>query len=316
MLLNKARQPTGASRVGAVIVSYFPDIVALTYAVDAISDQVSHIVIVDNGSSLDLSISLTKLAQTKQITLIKFQENMGIAAAQNAGIESIQKLGVEFVILFDQDSCPAPGMVDELLKAHDEHASLGVPIAALGPLTIDEKTRVPGKFVAISRGRVVSQNCPSGNARVFSDFLIASGCMMPLTAIRDIGEMNHSYFIDHVDTEWCVRARMKGWSLIGVCDAKLFHNLGDRAVRIWIGRWREVSVHSPLRNYYMVRNTLIMIRETAMPLSWRFAFLLRLLLFVMFLIVWLPSRTERVKMVTTGIWHGLSSRSGKYLGTR
>ena len=37
--------------------------------------------------------------------------------------------------------------------------------------------------------------------------LISSGCLIPLSAIDTIGEMDEELFIDHVDTDWFLRAK-------------------------------------------------------------------------------------------------------------
>ncbi|MFP3480127.1 glycosyltransferase family 2 protein, partial [Burkholderia sp. SIMBA_057] len=81
--------------------------------------------------------------------------------------------------------------------------------------------------------------------------------------------MNESFFIDHVDTEWCLRANAAGYALFGVCAARLDHELGDRIVRLWAIRWRAVPVHSPVRMYYMFRNTIRLLAATPMCWTWR-----------------------------------------------
>ena len=133
-----------------------------------------------------------------------------------------------------------------------------------------------------------------------------------MAVIEAVGGMNEGYFIDHVDTEWCLRARMAGWQIFGVCAARLTHALGDRIIRIWFGRWREVSVHSPLRDYYILRNTVLMLRQVPMTWSWRFAQLGRIVQFLVFFGLAVPPRGRRFGMMMKGIWHGVVGRMGAY----
>jgi len=51
-----------------------------------------------------------------------------------------------------------------------------------------------------------------------TDMLIASGCLIPADVLRDVGLMDDALFIDHVDTDWCMRARARGYRLLGVCE--------------------------------------------------------------------------------------------------
>lgn len=306
-MMNKEQTPSGPRRVGAVIVSYFPDVSSLTRNIEALLPQIGHVVIVDNGSGAEQLQMLSAMAESEKTTLISFRENRGVATAQNSGIAQIKAMGFEFVILFDQDSLAAPGMVDALLKAYETHTAEGMHVAAVGPLTVDARTGNEGSFATFSRGRIVQHSGTSATMQV--DLLISSGCMMPITALEEVGPMNSDYFIDNVDTEWCIRARIKGWVLFGVPDARLFHNLGDRVVRVWLGRWRNVSVHTPLRDYYICRNSLFMLRLSGLPLSWAFALLARLLMFIVFSFLALPPRLERLRKITLGISHGLCKRT-------
>ena len=80
--------------------------------------------------------------------------------------------------------------------------------------------------------------------------------------------MREDLFIDHVDLEWGVRARKAGWRLVAVPGAKLTHSLGDDVVRL-PGRDQPVHVHSPIRNYYILRNTIALVRTSLLPGKWR-----------------------------------------------
>lgn len=310
MKADKAKIASSTQRVGAVIVSYFPDVAALARNIEALTPQIAHIVLVDNGSAPRLVSAMSALTNLGSITLISFSENHGIAAAQNAGIAHIQAMGLEYIVLFDQDSQAAPDMVEELLNAYDTHTAKGMRVAAAGALTIDARTGSVGKFAVFSHGRIVQRSCANESDVVLADTLIASGCLMPMSALKEIGMMNSDYFIDNVDTEWCIRARLNHWQLLGVPKAKLFHNLGDRTVRVWAGRWRNVFVHTPLRDYYIARNTVLMLRTLNMPFSWKVALASRLLTFIVFSLLALAPRLGRMKKLGRGLLHGFCKRGG------
>ena len=301
----------GAS-VGAVVVSYHPDFVVFNTLLEALSGQVNIIYVVDNGSGEAALEGLRALITGKNVEVIALPTNRGIAAAHNIGISRVVERGLKYALLFDQDSVPAPDMVVRLVSAHQSLDDQGANVAAVGPVSVDQRTGTLGNFARIRAASVQQVPCADTDDVMEVDFLISSGCLIPIEALNAIGGMNEDYFIDHVDTEWCIRARAAGWQLFGVCGAKLSHALGDRVVRVWLGRWREVSVHSPLRDYYMFRNTVLMLRQVPMAWSWRVAHLRRIVLFFIFFGLIIAPRRERIAMMMRGIWHGLIGRMGNY----
>ncbi|GMG90989.1 rhamnosyltransferase [Cupriavidus sp. TKC] len=302
-------EESAISSVGAVVVTYNPDVLHLMRLLQALGPQVAQIVVVDNGSSVVPDISGGSFGAP--VTLIECGGNLGIAAAHNKGLMRLKANGVSYGLLMDHDSLPLDGMVENLLSADKALRLEGVKLAAVGPVTIDRRTHARSKFVKIRGGIVGRVECAEGKRWVEADFLISSGTLIRLDVLADIGLMNEAYFIDHVDTEWCLRALNKGYRIFGICDALLDHSLGDHVVRVWFGRMREVPVHSPLRNYYIFRNTIAMLRDVPMPLGWQSAHLYRLLQFMVFFVIGIPPRGLRARLMMKGIGHGIAGRTGK-----
>ena len=70
--------------------------------------------------------------------------------------------------------------------------------------------------------------------------------------------------------------------------------------------------HSPLRDYYMFRNSILLAREPYVPLRWKLYFLSRLVQFAGFFLPFAPERGQRLRMMATGILHGLQGRTGSH----
>jgi hypothetical protein len=103
-------------------------------------------------------------------------------------------------------------------------------------------------------------------ARGECDVLIASGSLLPMAVLDEVGGMEEALFIDQVDTEWCLRARGRGYRAFGVRDAVLDHRPGEGLRWIWLGRWRRLIRHPPFRYYTIFRNTLVVCRrDYALP---------------------------------------------------
>lgn len=297
--------------VCAVIVTYRPETALIAELLAAVASQVFTVIIVDNGSDADCLASLAAFAKAgPNRHVLALGENQGIAAAQNKGISRALTLNASHVLLLDHDSIPAQDMVRQLLLLESRLLTANIKVGAVGPTLIDRRTSTRGGFVR-RRGLGISRVFPdSSTGFVETDFLIASGMLIRAQALHKIGLMNSGYFIDHVDTEWCFRAVHLGYRLFGAQQAVLLHTLGNAVMKIWLGRWREVPIHSPTRNYYIFRNTVSMVRHTPMSWPWRLAHVYRLTIFMAFFIMAGKPRAKRLGLMLRGIRDGLSGRQG------
>jgi rhamnosyltransferase len=141
--------------------------------------------------------------------------------------------------------------------------------------------------------------------------LIASGCLLTREALESAGAMDEDLFIDKVDTEWCLRAVSQGFALAGVPAARLQHRLGERTVRVWWLRWRELPAHRPLRYYYIVRNSLLLWRRPHAGWRWRSADIKQWLHITLFFGLLASGRREILPMVWRGLRDGLRGRTGR-----
>ena len=76
-------------------------------------------------------------------------------------------------------------------------------------------------------------------------------------------------------------------------------------------RWREIPQHNNFRYYYIFRNTIVMIKNTPMDVSWKLAHLYRLLMFFSFFSLVGDNKIDRIKMIFKGINDGLNGKMGK-----
>lgn len=153
--------------------------------------------------------------------------------------------------------------------------------------------------------------CTNPFEYIRADFLISSGSLISLSALNAIGDMDETLFIDHIDTEWCLRAQSKGFQIYGICEAIMLHTLGDKQIRIWWKRWRSISCHQPFRYYYMFRNSALLWQRANIPIAWKNADRLRIFYLLFFFSIFSPNRIANLKMMLKGLAHGLCGISGK-----
>ena len=302
--MNKLEGSRNAANVCGVIVTYHPTAEMLQALLDAVRPQLTRLVIVDNGSEFNFA----KVLAERAIDLVELGDNFGIAHAQNVGIEHARSHGAELVLLMDQDSVPAPDMVHKLHTTLGNLASSGLQVAAVGPSYLDERQGEAAPFVYLDGLKLRRRVQIGGEDIAEADFLIASGCLIPIQVLDAVGPMTDELFIDYVDIEWGLRARQLGYRSYGVYSARMMHTLGDEWVEF---RDRRVPVHSPLRHYYHARNAIWLVRRPWISAQWRLVLLWRLIRQSLFFSVFVPQRFEHAKMMSLGVWHGLRDRMGR-----
>lgn len=293
----------------AIIVSYFPHEDVFHRLVSAVALQVAHVVIVDNGSPANIQKFTANMA-IENVHWLLLGHNFGVAKAQNAGIEWARIHDATHVLLLDQDSVPAPDMVPGLMTVHQNLEAQGQRVAAVGPRFMDSESGVLSSFVRFGWLGMNQIDCMHDSAHVEVDVLIASGSLISIATLDDIGGMDESLFIDYVDTDWILRAKKKGYSAFGACNAFMTHSLGENRRRLWFLRWRQVPIHQPFRFYYIFRNSLLLMRRDTANLAWLRCELMNLARLALLFVFFVAPRHEYFRMFILGVLHGLRGKVG------
>jgi rhamnosyltransferase len=294
--------------VCAVAVTYGPDRDALRSLAAAVRPQVDAFVVVDNHSDPALLDDVRADA-----TVLTQPVNVGLAAAQNIGIAWASAHGYSHVLLLDQDSEPAPGMVAALVDALTHLTKDGHPVAAVGPTFFDprEGSDAPFVRVAFPVSEKIQPATLAGAEQPYvrCDFLISSGTLIALEVLAAVGAMDASLFIDNVDLEWSFRARSHGYELYGVTAARLNHHLGSDRKPILFGA-RRIVTHPPIRLYYIMRNRSLLYRMRATPRVWIAQDLLRVPVKFFLFAVLVGPRRQNITMMVRGLSDGALGRRG------
>jgi rhamnosyltransferase len=309
----------GAIKVAAVVVTYQPDLDSLKCNLLALMGQVWKIILVDNGSSNQVQIdtSMAELAEQKDhLTSIEFvllEQNVGLGAAHNLGIEKLIADSTEYthVLILDQDSMVADNMVSQLAGAW-EQLDGQVKLAAVGGCYVDKQQGSQSFFVRFGRLKFRRSYCESEScAPIKADFLISSGSLFSLDVLKQVGLMDEALFIDHVDTEWFLRAGAQGYEFYGVCQAKMTHSLGEKLHRVKLIRERFVPQHKPFRYYYIMRNSILLYRKPHANRRWIWNDLQRLLMIFLMYGFLVGPRVSHLKMMWRGVLDGARGVTGR-----
>ncbi|BCQ24041.1 glycosyltransferase family 2 protein [Caballeronia sp. NK8] len=264
-------------------------------------------VVVDNTPE---SSGAAALGLDPGITYIANRANVGIARAINQGVEALIRAGCSTAILFDQDSEPPATLITELPQQIARSEAAGERVALVGPAYDDPRLRGVAPFVRFGWCRL-DRVAPTGHTPLDVDFLISSGSCINLRFWRDIGPMEDALFIDFVDLEWCVRAKRKGFRVLGIPWIRMTHELGGEPVRVF---GRAYPMHGPLRHYYQFRNVIALIRRASMPMTWKSTEIVKLPVRMVIYCMWPTERARHLRMALRGIRDGWLGRLGPYDG--
>lgn len=248
-----ADQTSLASRTAAILVVY-----RLEHPLDAVltglAATLRHCIVVDN-SELGHP-SLQALADRVGATVLLAGNRGGLAGAYNLALKHLQSSadhGVEFVVFLDDDSDPTslggfltdPTTVRQLTRPDT---------AAVAPAYRDRATGLRGKFIELERFRLTYLSRQFTDLRAVA-FVINSMSVWRLDALHRIGPFNQGLAIDHVDTEYCLRARAAGLAVYVHGGHEFAHSIGQRKRFRFLGREMQAGGHTPARRYLIGRNT-------------------------------------------------------------
>jgi GT2 family glycosyltransferase len=214
-------------------------------------------IVLDNASS-DGSVEAIRSAYPG-VEIIELTENLGYAGNNNVGIKAALGRGADWVFVLNEDTILAPDCLVNLVEVGESDQQIGI----VGPMVYhyDEPDIIQSAGGSLSRywdSWHVAQNEPDQGQidkphRV--DFISGCGIMVRRAVIDQVGMLDERFFYYKEETEWCLRARRRGWHIIHVPKAKLWHKGVQRDYR-----------PKPYVTYYKTRNRFLMLAKHHAPL--------------------------------------------------
>jgi len=292
----------------AICVTYNPEPKLLYKVLSACALQVEQVFILDNGSNDDIRSWIPEAANIEPVLL---EKNRGIAAAFNEGIKRARAEGFQYVLLLDQDSVIPDKIVEQYRTLLDHLRAAGHSVAAIGPRYVNPRTKQISSFFRFEWFYNRRLKAKELSTTVPTDFLISSGSFYPIDVFEKVGLFDKNLFIDHVDTEWCLRAAHRGLQCFGAAEIIMEHSLGENEVQLWVFGRRTQPLHKPFRLYYIVRNSLLLYRMPHVPLKWISGDILRLARLLLMYCLFAPQRGVSIDFFFKGFADGVRGVVGQ-----
>jgi GT2 family glycosyltransferase len=227
------------------------------------------VVVVDNGSS-DGTVALVR-ERFPEVQLVE-QENRGLAAGWNAGIE---RTDGPYVLLLNADAWLHDGALDTLVEFADAHPEAAV----VGPRlrnpdgTLQRSVRgFPTLWRLATEYFFLRKLGPRFNAFYGGGFdhesvreaelLMGAVWLVRRAAIDQVGPADEDFFLFSEEVDWAYRLRQAGWRSYFVPDAEATHvagasHGGRMFVEIQRGHLRFFAKHHGLREAERARKLLL-----------------------------------------------------------
>lgn len=283
-------------KICAIIVSY--NIGRDIYkCFNSVINQVNKVVIVDNGSDGETLKTLQEINQKNpEVEIIKNFGNLGLAAALNQGAEYAFKKKYDWVLTLDHDSEAEDGMVEKMIEFYD---------------TLDEKEQSEIGIMApnyrIAKGLVYNESEPKK-----IETSITSGQLVKTKIFEKIGFYKEDLFIECVDHEFCLRAKRYGFKTFLVPQAVLRQRIGMPKVYNLFFKKIVVANHSPLRYYYLYRNSIYIYKSYfTVAAGWIFKNIISNKILFLKILFFENDKIKKISAIFKGCFDGIRNKYGK-----
>lgn len=222
------------------------------------------IVIVDNGSDDGSVRDFKKVSGFDDLKIIENKSNIGFAGGNNVGIKIAIENGADFVMLLNNDTVVKEDLVEKLLEGANRHKDTGIltPKIYFYPGFEYHKDRYTkteiGRVIWYAGGVIDWDNIYASNYGVDDtdigqyskeleyDFATGACMFVRREVFEKIGLFDERYFLYLEDTEFSQRASQKGWKVIFIPDAIVWHKVSQSSV-----------IGGNLNDYFITRNRLL-----------------------------------------------------------
>ena len=213
------------------------------------------VIVVDNNSKDD-SVEALGNYVSDYVFLIN-ESNLGYAKGNNVGIEYALNHGAEYLCILNNDVEVERDFLSKLINYLEANMDVGIA----GPCICDfqRRDRIQSMgasinlYTGLAQGKMKNvQYDKVAQSFVDVDYLGGACFVIKRKVIEDIGTIPEMYFLFFEETEFCLKAKRKGYKLICLKESKVYHK-----------RSATISKYKGLSYYYLNKNRIVFMRRNA-----------------------------------------------------
>jgi len=209
--------------------------------------------VIDNGSKEDEG-SVIK-SRYPEVILTRVKTNQGFVGGSNIGIEKAILEGATYILLLNSDTVVDKDAIGEMVAAAESDQE----IAAVGSkVFFMENPKILmhfGLFVDLSTSHIVSDgyDTTGENFREIKEYDFVGGCCILLrtSVVKEIGLLDKRFFAYFEETDWCFRAKEKGYKIVGTPLASIWHKVP----------YPPIDKRGAFQQYLVTRNRLLFTKK-------------------------------------------------------
>jgi rhamnosyltransferase len=218
------------------------------------------LVVVHNDQPYQEDYTVTDIGG-REVTNI-YNGNRGMLAGAYNRVIFDKKITEDFshIILLDQDSDFSK--MSKFIREYFGNLALDHGRTICAPLYIDRSTKRQVRIVRLRRlgFKIVSQNTNPGRY-ISSSCIINSMAVIPIKLAHNIGGWDERIGLDHIDTDFCLKALTNQSVLIYDTNSFFLHSIGDRKIVNLFGLTIQSTFHSDFRVGLIFKNSGILFRR-------------------------------------------------------
>lgn len=184
------------------------------------------VVVVDNGSTDGSQAALREAFPA--VILIENNSNLGFSEGNNVGVRFALEQGADYVLLINNDTIVDERMLTELVQVMASDDRIG----AVGPkmyfYTAPQTLWAAGGIIHFGvnvswmRGWNQLDTGQYGDLAEV-DYIPGCGLLVRAATIEMVGLIDPDYFAYYEDVDWCWRMKQRGYRIVYVPAAKMWH---------------------------------------------------------------------------------------------
>lgn len=206
-----------------------------------------NIIVVDNNSEDGLGEELAKI---DGVEFIQTGKNLGYTGGNNVGIKKALRSGADYILILNPDTLIKKDAISILLNEGKQNLDVGI---------FAPKILLPDKKTLWYAGGIFDMSNVLGGHRgvnekdqgqyeeiTETDYATGAAMFIRKTVFGSIGLFDEDYFLYYEDSDFCLRARNKGFKIMYIPRAIVYHKNAH-----------STGLGSPLQDYFITRNRML-----------------------------------------------------------
>jgi GT2 family glycosyltransferase len=196
------------------------------------------------------------------VMIIENIKNAGYAGGNNVGIKYALDNNADYIWLLNNDTTVDSNALSALVDLANEDQKIAMVGSKILNYYNNEIIEFVGGHLSLYDGKTSHIGYGEKDTGQYdnitrTEYVTGASLLVSASAIKNIGLMDEDYFLYYEETDWCVRARIRGYTLAISPKSIVYH---------------KVSVSTSKSNsqllYYMTRNRLFFLERNGRNVRW------------------------------------------------